>query len=115
MRRAGLVLLLLVACKKKEQVASDGAALAQIFADTPDAASAAEPSASVATDDPLPSLKPVALPPPVIGGPKPTPSASVAAGNPNLPQCITARAYCAKNHADCEVKKAACLAAGGKM
>jgi hypothetical protein len=110
-------LVCLAGCKKKQPAATDAAALAQIFADTPDAATA-DPSdgATASTDEPLPSLKPVALPPPVIAKPKASGSAAAsAAGNPNLPQCVTAHAYCAKNHPDCENKKAACVAAGGRF
>ena len=112
-------------CKKKSTTTSaDAATLSAIFADSPDAAPSADPSASAAasTDEPLPSLKHVDLPPPVIAKPKPTtsgaPAASTAAapaGNAALPQCVVARAFCKQNRPECEAKKAACLAAGGTM
>ena len=114
-----LALLCLFGCKRKQPAASDGSTLAQIFADPVDAAVAAPSASTAVTDEPLPSLKHTGVPPPVVntGGGKPKPSASAAApaGNPNLPQCVIARAYCSQNKPECEVKKQACLAAGGLM
>ncbi len=114
-RFAALAVLSLVGCKRKETPQADAASLAQIFADPTDASGAATASSSVSTtDEPLPSLKHVDVPPPGVVKPKSSASAA-AAGDPNLPQCIVARAYCEKAKPECESKKQACIAAGGRM
>lgn len=108
-------LLSLLGCKRKDAPSTDAASLAQIFADT-DAGTAAAESASVSAAEPLPSLKHVDVPPPVLVKPSVSASAAAsAAGNPNLPQCIVAKAFCDRGKPECESKKQACLAAGGRM